>query len=127
MRPPSPGGQLYLHRGDDGTPSWLLGRTSKTYDSGQLGRCGAAYTRFTLPDDKRSLQGKPWHSFTGTEFVVAREGRLEAGMVAALSARLCAQPVSWDGRTRWPVPLHLARIADETHPWWRNDDDNGGA
>lgn len=42
--------------------------------------------------------------------------------LVAIAARLCAQPMSWDGHTRWPVPLHLARKADETHPGWRTED-----
>lgn len=125
-QPAKPDGRIYVHEGDDGTRSWLLGRTSKTYESGADGRCGAAYTRFTLPPEKKALQGKPWHSFTGTEFVVARAGRLPEEAAVSLAARLCAQPVSWDGRTRWPVPLHMARIADEDHPSYRSEADHPG-
>jgi hypothetical protein len=115
-----------VHTGDDGTRSWMLGKASKTFSAGADGRCGNDYTRFTLPLKKAKLQGRPWHSFTGTEFVVARAGAFEQDTVAALTARLCAQPVSWDGRTRWPVPLHLARIADDTHPLRGAEHNNGG-
>ncbi|MCW2945399.1 MAG: hypothetical protein JWR24_2116 [Actinoallomurus sp.] len=124
-QPAAPGNQLYVHTGDDGTRSWLLAKTSKTYSAGIEGRCGALYTRFTLPSNRMNLQRKPWHAFTGTEFVVARSGPFGEDVVAALTARLCAQPLSWDGRTRWPVPLHLARIADQTHPGTTDESQHG--
>ncbi|WP_242906937.1 RNAseH domain-containing protein [Actinomadura terrae] len=122
-QPAKPDGRLYVHEGDDGRRSWMLGRTSTTYESGIVGRAGALYTRFTLPPEKKSLQGKPWHSFTGTEFVVVRSGRFSEETAAVIAARLCAQPVSWRGRTRWPVPLHLARVADMDHPHYRVDEE----
>ena len=115
-QPATPGSQIYVRTGDDGTRIWLLGRTSRTFAADATGRVGAAYTRFTLPAEKTSLQGKPWHSFTGTEIVVVTPGAFSEDQAAALTARLCAQPFSWDGLTRWPVPLHLARKADEDHP-----------
>ncbi|HEU5026849.1 MAG TPA: RNaseH domain-containing protein [Spirillospora sp.] len=123
--PATPGSALYVHEGDDGTRSWILGRTSRTYGASADGRCGAAFTRLTLPVEKKHLQGKPWHSFTGTEFVIAREGLFPAEAAATLTARLCAQPLSWDDRTRWPVPLHLARIVDTDHPAYRTEADCG--
>ncbi|MEV5710250.1 RNaseH domain-containing protein [Actinoallomurus sp. NPDC052274] len=121
-QPATPGNRVYELTGDDRTRSCLLGKTSRTYAADQTGRIGASYTRFTLPEEQAAKQGKPWHSFTGTEFVVARIGLLTEDTLLALAARLCAQPISWDGRTRWPVPLHIARIADEDHPYYRTDE-----
>ena len=120
-QPATPGNRVYLRENDDGTRTWLLGRTSRTYNADQYGRIGARFTRFTLPAVQQRLQGKPWHSFTGTEFSVARPGIFTEQELVAIAARLCTQPMSWDGHTRWPVPLHLARTADQTHPGWRAD------
>jgi hypothetical protein len=121
-QPATPGNRVYVRDNDDGTHTWLLGRTSRTYSADQDGRIGARYTRFTLPAAQQRLQGKPWHSFTGTEFVIARQGAFTGQELVAVAARLCAQPMAWDGHTRWPVPLHLARTADENHPGWRAED-----
>jgi len=121
-QPATPGNRLYVRETGNATRTWLLGRTSRTYGADQAGRCGARFTRFTLPDTKQRLQGKPWHSFTGTEFAVVRPGVLTEQELVAVGARLCAQPMTWDGQTRWPVPLHLAHTADRTHPGWRAED-----
>ena len=118
-QPATPGSQAYEHGGDDGTRSWLIGNTSRTFNSGSRGRIGAAFTRFTLPETKAALHGDPWTAFTGTEITVARNGLLDEDTLLTLTARLCAQPISWDGRTRWPVPLHMACKADEDHPHYR--------
>lgn len=118
-QPATPGSQAYEHEGDDGTRSWLIGNTSRTFNSGSRGRVGAVFTRFTLPETKAALHGDPWTSFTGTEITIARNGLLDEDTLLALTARLCAQPISWDGRTRWPVPLHMACKADEDHPQYR--------
>lgn len=121
-QPATPGNRVYVRENNDGTCTWLLGRTSRTYNADQSGRIGAIFTRFTLPAAQQRLQGKPWHSFTATEFAVARPGIFTEQELVAVAARLCAQPMSWDGHIRWPVPLHLARTTDQTHPGWRADD-----
>ncbi|MFE5082919.1 RNaseH domain-containing protein [Streptomyces mirabilis] len=36
--------------------------------------------------------------------------------LVGLAARLSQQSASWNGRTLLPLPLHLARNADEKHP-----------
>ncbi|WP_158088670.1 RNaseH domain-containing protein [Thermoactinospora rubra] len=75
---------------------------------------------FTLPAGRADEQGNDWHAFTGTEFVVVRPGLINEDQAVAVTARLCAQPLSWDAQTRWPLPLHLANIADEDHPNYRS-------
>ncbi|MGN9846927.1 RNaseH domain-containing protein [Nonomuraea sp. H19] len=120
-KPASPRNRIYELRGDDGTRSWLLGQASRTFNEGSEGRVGADFTRFTLPAEREKEQGNPWHAFTGTEFVVVRTGLFDEDAAVAVTARLCAQPLSWDAQTRWPVPLHLANIADEDHPGYRTE------
>ncbi|MFD9946743.1 RNaseH domain-containing protein [Nonomuraea sp. NPDC059023] len=120
-KPATPRNRLYLLHGDGNLRVWLLGQTSRTFDEGPKGRVGVDYTRFTLPPAKLRAQGDNWHSFTATEVVVARNGAFDEESLVAVAARLCAQPLSWDGRTREPVPLHLARSADKDHPSYRSE------
>lgn len=115
-QPPLPRATLYEHD-EDGTYSWLLAQTSRTYRSGQLGaRTGATYTRWTLPDTKSGLMGKDWHGLTATEIAIASPGQWQPRHLAALTARLCQQAASWDDRTQNPAPLHLAERPDLDHP-----------
>lgn len=63
-QPPLPRGTLYEHD-YEGTYSWLLAQTSRTYRSSQVGaRAAASYTRWTLPENRTSLMGKDWHGLT---------------------------------------------------------------
>ncbi|MEV7005852.1 RNaseH domain-containing protein [Streptosporangium sp. NPDC051022] len=126
-KPASPRNRLYELVGDDGTRSWILGQASRTFNSGSKGRVGADFTRFTLPANRQREQGNNWHAFTGTEFVVVRPGVLGEDTVVALTARLCAQPLSWDNRTRRPTPLHMADTADRTHPGYRTEQQDDSA
>ncbi|WP_187689426.1 RNaseH domain-containing protein [Nocardia wallacei] len=50
------------------------------------------------------------------EISIPQPGGWRMDELAALTARLCQQAVSWDDRTRLPTPLHLAQCADEDHP-----------
>jgi hypothetical protein len=77
---------------------------------------------------------KPWHSYTGTEITVPVAGSWEPAALAALTARLCEQPASRDGRVVYATPLHLALAADKDHPDYReatnqaaNDDNDDEA
>ncbi|GAA0950922.1 RNaseH domain-containing protein [Nonomuraea longicatena] len=118
-KPASPRNRIYELAGDDGSRSWLLGHASRLFNQGSKGRVGADFTRFTLPAKRVDEQGNNWHAFTCTEFVVVRPGLINEDHAVAMASRLCAQPLSWDAQTRWPVPLHLANIADEDHPNFR--------
>ncbi|POM25899.1 hypothetical protein BTM25_02830 [Actinomadura rubteroloni] len=110
---------------DSVRPSWLFPGRSATLKA-KGGNSGARFTRWTLPADSREL-GRPWHSYTAKEIVVVRAGSWTAEALAALTARLCEQPVSWDDRTMLPVPLHLAAAIGRDHPDWRvrHADENG--
>ena len=115
-QPDLPRATLYEHN-EGGTRSWLLAQTSRTYRSGQISaRAGAAYTRWTLPDDKLNLTGKDWHGVTAIEIAPASTGAWPGEHLAALTARLCQQAASWDDRTQNPTPLHLAERPDLDHP-----------
>ncbi len=114
--PDLPRSTLYEHD-EHGTRSWLLAQPSRTYRSGQISaRAGAAYTRWTVPADKLSLTGKDWHGLTAIEIAIANSGSWPERRLAALTARLCQQAVSWDDRTQSPTPLHLAERPDLDHP-----------
>lgn len=121
-QPAPPGNTLWALTTNKGRCSWLLGRTSRTYNAGVDGRIGERRTRHTLPEERKHLQQKPWHSYTATEFMVPRSGVFDEEIVACTAARLCAQPISWDAHTTWPVPLHMARAADLDHPDYRSNE-----
>ncbi|MDQ3576519.1 MAG: RNAseH domain-containing protein, partial [Actinomycetota bacterium] len=86
------------------------------------GRTGAQHTRWTLPDNLSHLLREPWHSYTAREIVVVRSGLWEPVELAAIAARLCEQPIAWDGRTLVPGPLHLGIAADKDHPEYRKSE-----
>jgi hypothetical protein len=53
---------------------------------------------------------------TCTEFTVLDAARWSSDQLAALAARLCGHPLAWDGRTSFPIPVHLARQVIDDHP-----------
>lgn len=126
LQPAAFGRRLY-QLADSAVPVWTFPGISRTY-RGRFGDTGARYTRWTLPPEARTFElGRPWHSYTATEFAIVRCGSHEPTALAALSARLCEQAPSWDWRIRYPTPLHLAAAADKDHPSWRAADiDTGG-
>lgn len=116
-QPAAPGKGVY-RLADSTVPSWLFAGKSVTLNA-KGGMTGARYTRWTLPGHLRNELRKPWHSYTGREIVVVHPGLWEPTELAALAARLCEQPISWDGRTLVPSPLHLGVTADKDHPDYR--------
>lgn len=122
-QPAAPGRRLYQVT-DSTAPVWYFPGTSRTY-GGRFGRTGASYTRWTIPPDQQSLElRRPWHAYTAIEFAVVRHDNREPVALAALAARLCEQAASWDGRVRYPTPLHFAACADKDHPGWRASGDD---
>jgi hypothetical protein len=123
LQPAAPGAKVYRLEGTE-QPSWLFAGTSRAY-SAKRGRTGVLHTRWTLPDDEwRDHElGKDWHSFTAKEIVPVRCGSWSATALAALTARLCDQSISWDGRTLVPAPLQLAISLDRDHPDHRSSDE----
>jgi hypothetical protein len=117
LQPAAPGRRVYQLQ-DSPHPIWLFPGISKTY-AAMGGATGAKYTRWTLPDYLASQLRKPWHSYTATEIAIAWAGTWEPAALTALTARLCEQPISWDGRVVYATPLHLAVTADKDHPDYR--------
>ncbi|WFF08717.1 RNaseH domain-containing protein [Micromonospora sp. WMMD1076] len=120
LQPAAPGNGVY-RLVESAEPSWLLAGKSRSL-AAKGGRTGAQYTRWTLPDHLRHELGVPWHSYTAREILVVRSGLWEPAELAALAARLCEQPIAWDGRTLVPAPLHLSIVADQDHPDYRNSE-----
>jgi RNaseH domain of pPIWI_RE/pPIWI_RE module N-terminal domain/MID domain of pPIWI_RE len=117
LQPAAPGRRLYRLQ-DSPHPVWLFPGVSKTYGA-KGGATGARYTRWTIPERLSSQLRKPWHSYTATEIVIVSAGTWEPAALAALTARLCDQPISWDGRVVYATPLHLAVTVDKDHPDYR--------
>jgi hypothetical protein len=116
LKPDLPDSALYEHTEND-TTIWLLPHKSRIFRAGNFGaRVGADHTRWSLPAEKSTLMKDDWHLLSATEISVPRLGSWTPRQLAALTARLCNHPVSWDDRTRYPVPLHLARAVDSEHP-----------
>lgn len=117
--PGSPGRKPKLYRlTDSSLLLWLFPRMSRVIDS-PGGRAGTTATRWTLSAKDARQMRKAWHAYTATEILVVRTGGFTPAALAALTARLCEHPVSWVGRTAFPVPLHLAVGADLDHPDYR--------
>lgn len=104
-----------------GVTSWLFAAETRQHQGGQ--RTGTQYTRRTLPENADSKLGADFHAITRTEYTVARPGRWDEPRLVALAARLSQQSASWSGRTLLPLPLHLARNADEKHPQYVSPDE----
>jgi RNaseH domain of pPIWI_RE len=117
LQPAAPGRRLYRLQNSP-HPVWLFPGVSKTYGA-KGGATGARYTRWTIPERLSSQLRKPWHSYTATEIVIVSAGTWEPADLAALTARLCDQPISWDGRVVYATPLHLAVTVDKDHPDYR--------
>lgn len=112
-----------LFQMDESARAWYLINRSRLALSGAAGREGEIRTRWEASEATRSKYriGDDWHSMTVREFVVVERGEYDEETLIAASARLCEQSAQWDGRTRAPAPLHLARLADKGHPDHHSD------
>lgn len=120
QQPAAPGRKIYkLEEGK--YPVWLLAGVSRTY-SAKWGDTGAKFTRWTLPEDLEWQKRRNWHAYTAIQIAIINAGTWEPTTLTALSARLCDQSASWDGRTLYPEPLHYAAHADEDHPDYRSEE-----
>jgi hypothetical protein len=125
-KPDLPGQDLYAHQ-ENGITTWLLAQKSRVFrGSGSKNRIGAEKTRWAQDVSKARMKDD-WHLLSAVEISVPKPGTvLGAEQLAILTARLCHQAVSWDDRTRYPVPLHLALAVDKDHPGFvpdQTDDD----
>ncbi|MCW2934249.1 MAG: hypothetical protein JWM19_5211 [Actinomycetia bacterium] len=107
---------LYEQDHESGDPVLVLASVPRQYDgNGRHRRIGSQYSRWSAAPGE---QPQTWYAHTSTEILVRSrpETALQYGIAAA---RLCDHAISWDGRTRYPAPLHLAMQMDRDHPEYR--------
>ncbi|GLW90624.1 RNaseH domain-containing protein [Actinokineospora globicatena] len=105
-----------LFRLNGSTNTWILSNVPRQWSGEKRARrLGEKHSRWSAD----ALSGKnTWYAHTSTEIlVVGAETDPERHAIAA--ARLCHHAVSWDGRTSYPAPVHLAALMDRDHPQYR--------
>jgi hypothetical protein len=121
--------KLYRLTTDFGTPAWIFCNVPRAYDGGNSGRLGSKYTRW---DAKRSVasdnkeerrkgeMSQNWYAMTASViYPLACADGVPEEALAVTTAKLCHQAQFWDGRSRFPVPLHAAEQMDLDHPQYR--------
>lgn len=107
---------LYEQDYGTGDPVLLLATVPRQYNGkGRNSRIGSDYSRWSAAPEEQPLI---WYAHTSTEFLV-RGSAETAFQFGIATARLCDHAISWDGRTRYPAPLHLAMQMDRDHPQYR--------
>lgn len=122
------GRTLSLHQLDGSANTWILSNIPRQFDGNtKPRRIGLDVGRWSASAE---LGRHTWYAHTATEIMVVGADS-EPVRYAVAAARLCDHAVSWDGRTSYPVPVHLARLMDRNHPEYRRtvdaDDDTGSA
>ena len=120
---------LYEVTTDFGTPVWIFCNVPRAYDGDGAGRLGSKYTRWdakpSVAADKKEERRKGempqnWYAMTASViFPIACAGGVSEEALAITTAKLCHQAQFWDGRSRFPVPLHAAKQMDLDHPQYR--------
>lgn len=83
---------------------------------GRQRRLGSGTSRWHPSPEQQQAN---WYAHTSTEILVVGATDDESLTYAIAAARLCDHTVAWDGRTRYPVPLHGAHQMDKDHPEYR--------
>jgi hypothetical protein len=105
-----------LYQLDHSNNTWLLSNVPRQFDGSKIhSRAGSTYTRWSA---KGAAQRKTWFAHTATEIFVAHFDS-DPLRYAVLAARLCHHALSWEGRTSYPAPVHLAIQMDKDHPEYR--------
>lgn len=105
---------LYELNGSAST--WILSNVPRQFAGGPPPRrVGRDVGRWSASAE---LGRNTWYAHTATEIVVVGADS-DPVRYAVAAARLCDHSVSWDGRTSYPVPVHLARLMDRNHPEYR--------
>jgi hypothetical protein len=117
-----------LHKLDGSSNAWILSNIPRQFAGGRPPfRVGLDVGRWSAGAE---LGRHTWYTHTATEIVVVGADS-DPVRYAVAAARLCDHSVSWDGRTAYPVPVHLARLMDRNHPQYRRtidaDDDTENA
>lgn len=120
---------LYEITTDFSTPVWILCNVPRAYDGDGAGRLGSKYTRWdakpSVSSEKKEERRKGempqnWYSMTASEiYPLACADGVSLEALAITTAKLCHQAQFWDGRSRFPVPLHAAKQMDLDHPQYR--------
>jgi hypothetical protein len=120
---------LYRITTDFGTPAWIFCNVPRAYDGGNSGRLGSKYTRWdakrSVASDKKEERRKGemsqnWYAMTDSLiYPLACADGVPEEALAITTANLCHQAQFWDGRSRFPVPLHAAEQMDLDHPQYR--------
>jgi RNaseH domain of pPIWI_RE/pPIWI_RE module N-terminal domain len=121
---------LYRVTTDFGTPAWIFCNVPRAYDGGNSGRLGSKYTRWdaerSVASDKKEERRKGemsqnWYAMTASViYPLACADGVPEEALAITTAKLCHQTQFWDGRSRFPVPLHAAEQMDLDHPQYRH-------
>jgi hypothetical protein len=105
---------LYRLAGHGNT--WILANIPRQFAG------GGRHSRAGLDSGRWSADAETgrhtWYAHTTTEIVVVGADS-DPQRHAVAAARLCDHAVSWDGRTSYPVPVHLAALMDRNHPEYR--------
>ncbi|WP_081620733.1 RNaseH domain-containing protein [Nocardiopsis potens] len=110
-----------LYRLDDADRTWILSNIPKQFLGSKAGsRVGEKYSRWSARPKEVKLT---WYAHTATEITVIRSED-DPLRYAVAAARLCDHAISWDGRTSFPAPVHLAMQLDRDHPDYRRTTDS---
>ncbi|HEX5117825.1 MAG TPA: RNaseH domain-containing protein [Pseudonocardiaceae bacterium] len=105
-----------LYQLDGVRNTWVLSNIPRQFTGGRkYSRAGEASTRWTAYNEAGQ---HTWYAHTATEILVVGADS-DPIRYAIAAARLCDHAVSWDGRTSYPAPIHLAAKMDKDHPDYR--------
>ena len=105
-----------LYQLDDARNTWILSNIPRQFKGGKrYSRVGEHNSRWTADVEAGS---RTWYAHTTTEIVVLGCDR-DPIRYAIAAARLCDHAISWDGRTQYPAPVHMAIQMDKDHPDYR--------
>ncbi|QMU67113.1 RNaseH domain-containing protein [Streptacidiphilus sp. P02-A3a] len=120
---------LYQVTTDFGTPVWILPNVPRAFDGSGSDRLGSKYTRWEAKasvfaekkeDRRKGEMPQNWYAMTANEiYPLACAAGVSEEALAITTAKLCHQSQFWDGRSRFPVPLHAAKQMDLDHPQYR--------
>jgi hypothetical protein len=120
---------LYRVTTDFGTPAWIFCNVPRAYDGASTGRLGSKYTRWdakrsvasdTKEERRKGEMSQNWYAMTASViYPLACADGVSEEALAIITAKLCHQAQFWDGRSRFPVPLHAAKQMDLDHPQYR--------
>ncbi|MGG2463811.1 RNaseH domain-containing protein [Streptomyces sp. RGM 3693] len=99
--------------------TWYLAHVPQQFNGGtRYARAGEHYGRWASDDPEE--QAEDWYAHTLTEFHIPYHTTGDNPYRYALAAaRLCDNALSYDHRTDYPLPIHLAIQMDKDHPNYR--------